>query len=65
MAGGGLVDRTLISLAAGMILADGGIILCQHDTSETAKLAFPGFCRLQRRKYGNTTFTILGHSPEG
>jgi 16S rRNA G966 N2-methylase RsmD len=55
----GLIDKTLQSLTSYRSLADDGIIVCQHDTSE--KLQLPaGACQIGRqRKYGNTTFTIL------
>jgi hypothetical protein len=35
------------------------MILCQHDSSETDEVDLAGFELLQRRKYGNTTFTVL------
>ncbi len=55
----GLIDRTLLLLKENNLLISEGIILCQHDTSETKKINFSGFEILQVRKYGNTTFTIL------
>jgi 16S rRNA G966 N2-methylase RsmD len=42
------------------LLAPDGQIICQHDTSETDRIARAGFDLRQRRKYGNTTFTVLG-----
>jgi 16S rRNA (guanine966-N2)-methyltransferase len=57
----GFIDRTLAALKSNPILAPDGIILCQHDTSETDKIRWSDWPILQRRKYGNTTFTILGH----
>ncbi|MEW5795080.1 MAG: RsmD family RNA methyltransferase [Candidatus Zixiibacteriota bacterium] len=35
-------------------------IICQHDTSETDKIDWGAWRIVQQRKYGNTTFTILG-----
>jgi len=55
----GFIDRTLLALKENHILDDDGIILCQHDTSETKKINFTGFNMWQQRKYGNTTFTVL------
>jgi len=55
----GIIDRTLAVLAAHGVLAAGGQLLCQHDTSETDKIEWGKFEIRQRRKYGNTTFTIL------
>jgi 16S rRNA (guanine966-N2)-methyltransferase len=55
-----LIDRTLAVLGEHDILARDGIILCQHDTSESSGIEFFGWKMIQRRKYGNTTFTILG-----
>ena len=56
----GFTDKTLASLSANPILAPDGIILCQHDSSETNKIDFGPWPILQRRKYGNTTFTVVG-----
>ncbi len=55
----GLIDKTLQLLRNHDILSRNGMIVCQHDTSETPKIDFTGFKMVQRRKYGNTTFTIL------
>ncbi len=55
----GLIERTLVALHEQTILAEGGQILCQHDTSETRKLKFEQYETVQQRTYGNTTFTIL------
>lgn len=55
----GLIDKTLALLEDNNILNRDGMIICQHDTSETPKIDFAGFEIGQRRKYGNTTFTIL------
>lgn len=57
----GLIERTLVMLEKHPLLAEGGQIVCQHDTSETNKIDWgEAFELQQRRKYGNTTFTILG-----
>jgi len=55
----GLIDKTLALLKYHHILSSGGIIICQHDTSEISRIDFAGFEIGQRRKYGNTFFTIL------
>jgi 16S rRNA (guanine966-N2)-methyltransferase len=55
----GLIARTLQMLAVKPVSTPDGIILCQHDTSETKKINFFDFPILQQRKYGNTTFTIV------
>ncbi len=55
----GLIDKTLSLLKKHPILSEDGMIICQHDSSETKKISFQGFPILQQRKYGNTTFTIL------
>jgi 16S rRNA (guanine966-N2)-methyltransferase len=55
----GLIDKTLQILRNHDILSRNGMIICQHDTSETPKIDFVDFEIEQRRKYGNTTFTIL------
>lgn len=55
----GLIDKTLQLLRNHDILSRDGMIVCQHDTSETPKIDFAGFEIGQRRKYGNTAFTIL------
>ncbi len=57
-----IVDQTLIRLKEHPLASEDGIILCQHDTSETKKIDFLDFEIWQRRKYGNTTFTILKQS---
>ncbi len=55
----GIIDTTLKSLAEHSLLAPDGLLLCQHDTSETARTDFSSHEIVQQRKYGNTTFTIL------
>jgi 16S rRNA (guanine966-N2)-methyltransferase len=55
----GLIDKTLQFLRKHNVVSKDGMIICQHDTSETSKIDFGGFPVVQRRKYGNTTFTIL------
>lgn len=55
----GLIDRTLVSIKEHNVFSGEGIIICQHDTSESLKIDFSPFNIEQRRKYGNTTFTIL------
>lgn len=55
----GLIDKTLIAVKEHDLFSGDGIIICQHDTSESLKIDFTPFKIEQRRKYGNTTFTIL------
>ena len=55
----GLVSQTVSLLKDHDVLADSGLILCQHDTSETRDIDFADFTIEQQRKYGNSTFTIL------
>jgi len=55
----GMVSKTLKALADHPVTGPDSQIICQHDTSETDEIGFRGFKLLQRRKYGNTTFTIL------
>ncbi len=55
----GLISQTLSYMNKYSIVAEGGIVLCQHDSSETAKIDFQAMTIAQQRKYGNTTFTIL------
>jgi 16S rRNA (guanine966-N2)-methyltransferase len=55
----GLIDQTLQTLRNYSLVSKNGIIICQHDTSETSKIDFGGFPVMQRRKFGNTTFTVL------
>lgn len=54
-----LIDKTLVVLREHDVLSKDGMILCQHDTSERDKIDFLDWQIWQRRKYGNTTFTIL------
>lgn len=54
-----LVSKTLALLASQELLKPGGIIVCQHDSSETRKIQLNGFELKQHRKYGNTTYTVL------
>lgn len=55
----GLISKTLQALRSKPVSAPDGLILCQHDTSETNKISFLDFPIQQQRKYGNTTFTVL------
>jgi 16S rRNA (guanine966-N2)-methyltransferase len=56
----GLIDQTLVALHKNPLSTSKGIILCQHDTSETHKIKWLDFPIKQQRTYGNTTYTILG-----
>ena len=57
----GIVDLTLIALKKSVLLAPKGLIICQHDRSESTKIDFLDWPVFQQRTYGNTTFTILKH----
>lgn len=54
-----LIDKTLATLTKTSLPEKGSLIVCQHDTSETADTNFSPYKIAQQRKYGNTTFTIL------
>ncbi|MBU8933946.1 MAG: RsmD family RNA methyltransferase [candidate division Zixibacteria bacterium] len=56
----GLIDQALTILSEHPLSAEQGIIICQHDTSETKDIDFQNYPMLQLRKYGNTTFSVLG-----
>jgi 16S rRNA (guanine966-N2)-methyltransferase len=56
----GIIDQTLKLLGEQQLLAPDGQIICQHDTSETDGIDLGSWRIVQQRKYGNTTFTILG-----
>jgi len=58
----GLIEKTLKCLKENPVLEKDGMILCQHDTSETSKIDFSSFDIREQRKYGNTTFTVVGES---
>ena len=55
----GLIEKTLKCLKESPLLKKNGMIVCQHDTSETKKTDFSSFEIKEQRKYGNTTFTVL------
>ncbi len=55
----GIVDQTLMTLKESDILARKGMIICQHDRSESLKTDFQDWQIRQQRTYGNTTFTVL------
>ncbi len=61
----GWIDRTLEIIRRTTIATPDTLILCQHDTSEVKHLRLEGFEILQRRKYGNTTFTALRMEKRG
>ncbi|MBU0983663.1 MAG: RsmD family RNA methyltransferase, partial [candidate division Zixibacteria bacterium] len=54
-----LINRTLSLMAKHPLAAPQGLILCQHDTSERIVYNESVFELVQKRKYGNTTYTIL------
>jgi 16S rRNA (guanine(966)-N(2))-methyltransferase RsmD len=55
----GSIEKTLKRLKDYPLIENDGVILCQHDTSETNKIDFSHFQIKEQRKYGNTTFTVL------
>lgn len=55
----GIINDTLASLREHVVYDDSTLIICQHDTSETKDVDVSEWTVLQRRKYGNTTFTVL------
>ncbi len=55
----GLIEKTLKCLKENPLLEKDGLIVCQHDTSESNKIDFSHFEIKEQRKYGNTTFTVL------
>ena len=55
----GFIDRALAALRKHPVYLPDSLIICQHDSSETTRINFLDFPVLQRRKYGNTTFTVL------
>lgn len=59
-----LISRTLRAMREHPITAPNAIILCQHDTKETASVVTTGYEIIQRREYGNTTYTVLKPSSE-
>ncbi|MDF1545659.1 MAG: RsmD family RNA methyltransferase [bacterium] len=59
-----LIDKSLALLKEHPLSTPDGIIVCQHDSSETEKTDFQGLEILQQRKYGNTTFTVLSGRAE-
>ena len=56
-----LVSTTLRVMRQKPLAKTDTLIVCQHDTSETEQIDTQGYDVLQRRKYGNTTFTVLRH----
>ncbi len=54
-----LISHTLQTMREHPITAPNCIILCQHDTKETSSLDLTGYELLQRREYGNTTYSVL------
>jgi len=55
----GLIDQTLKAIKEHKIVAPGGLIVCQHDSARSDTPRFSGWPVQQRRKYGNTTFTVF------
>lgn len=53
-----IIDETLKVLKDNPVYHKDSLILCQHDTSER-EINFLDFEIFQKRKYGNTTYTIL------
>ena len=55
----GLIDQTLKVLAKHPLTSNEGLVICQHDSSETDDINWLDFTIQQQRRYGHTTFTIL------
>jgi 16S rRNA (guanine966-N2)-methyltransferase len=55
----GLIDQTLDAIKEHRIISPGGLIVCQHASSKSDTPNFAGYPVQQRRKYGNTTFTVF------
>lgn len=54
-----LISKTLQVLREHRVTSADCLILCQHDTKETATVDITGYELIQRREYGNTTYTVL------
>ncbi len=54
-----LISRTLQVMREHRATSSNALILCQHDTKETASVDISGYELIQRREYGNTTYTVL------
>jgi 16S rRNA (guanine966-N2)-methyltransferase len=54
-----LISRTLQVMRESRVTSANCLILCQHDTKETASVDISGYDLVQRREYGNTTYTVL------
>ena len=55
-----IIDKTSILLREHPVLAPEGQIVCQHDSSESRRITWGDWQVHQQRKYGNTTYTVLG-----
>ena len=58
----GLIDKTLKLLDSHPLLSESCLVLCQHDTSEKINYKPENLSLWQKRKYGNTTFTVFKRS---
>ena len=54
----GLIDRTLEMIVSSKIVSTEALIICQHDSARNDTPRFTGYPVHERRKYGNTTFTV-------
>ncbi len=57
-----IISRTLCVMRDTPVTSPNALILCQHDTRETASVDTAGYEVIQRREYGNTTYTVLRQS---
>ncbi|MBD3403482.1 hypothetical protein GF420_11345 [candidate division GN15 bacterium] len=55
----GWIEKTLAVLRNSPVAGPTTLIICQHDSSETKKIAWGDYRIEQQRKYGNTTYSIL------
>jgi 16S rRNA (guanine966-N2)-methyltransferase len=54
-----IISRTLQVMREYPTTSPDALILCQHDTKETSSVDTSGYEVIQRREYGNTTYTVL------
>lgn len=54
----GLIDKTLETIVRNKIVSTEGLIICQHDSAKNDTPRFTSYPVQERRRYGNTTFTV-------
>lgn len=55
----GLIGKTLEHLLKYPVIDHQSLVICQHDTNEKLGTDFSGWRVVERRVYGNTTFTVV------